>query len=129
MATKPGGYGATSHRGGERQLKAAGDRQSTPGKGSTRPDDRIRADIQDGLSGEPQLDAARIEVKVEDGEVTLTGSVADRWGLEQAEALVRRVNGVKNVRNALRIELHGVGTTLNATPSDRTGPNRGGPKG
>jgi osmotically-inducible protein OsmY len=117
MATKPGRYGATSHRGGEREPRAEDDgRMSGPG-GATRPDDRIREDIRGHLIGDPRLDAADIEVKVEDGEVTLSGAVVDQPQRQRAQELAQGVSGVRNVRNALRIRLHGVGTTGNSTPS------------
>jgi len=125
MATRPGRYGASSHRGAERSLKTPKERRRTETKGSTRPDDRIQAEIRDRLGGEPQLNAATIDVMVENGEVTLSGAVADKWGLDRAQALAARTSGVKTVRNALRVELHGVGTVGNSTPSN---PNSTPPK-
>lgn len=72
-------------------------------KGYQRSDERIQEDVNDRLSDDEQLDASEIEVKVEQGEVTLTGSVSERNAKRRAEDLVESVSGVKNVENRIRI--------------------------
>ncbi|HEY3429342.1 MAG TPA: BON domain-containing protein [Cyclobacteriaceae bacterium] len=72
-------------------------------KGYQRSDERIQEDVNDRLSDDDQLDASEIEVKVENGEVTLSGSVSERDAKRRAEDLVESVSGVKNVENRIRI--------------------------
>ena len=59
-----------------------------------------------------------VEVKVEDGEATLSGAVADQAQQNRAQEVAEDISGVRNVRNALRVRQHGVGTTGNATSHD-----------
>jgi osmotically-inducible protein OsmY len=117
MVNRSGSYGQTSHRGGEREPRGGGGRGRTS-RGYTRPDDRIRDDICGHMTGDSHLDASEIEVKVEDGEVLLSGSIADQSERRRAEELTAGISGVKNVRNGLRIRLHGVGTTGNSTSAN-----------
>jgi hypothetical protein len=76
-------------------------------KGYTRSDDRIREDISDRLEQHGEIDASEIEVRVSKGEVTLEGTVEDRWMKRMAEDLVEDTPGVKQVNN--RIRIHGNG--------------------
>ncbi len=72
-------------------------------KGYRRPDDRIREDVSESLSADGDLDASEITVGVEDGEVTLEGTVGDRASKRRAEDLAERVAGVGDVHNRLRL--------------------------
>lgn len=72
-------------------------------KGYTRSDDRIREYACDCLMDDPHLNAAGIEVTVKAGEVTLSGTVDDRFAKRLAEDLIEPVSGVKHVQNNLRI--------------------------
>lgn len=72
-------------------------------KGYLRTDERIREDVCDRLSQDDDVDATEIEVRVQDGEVTLEGSVATRRMKHQAEDLAEEVGGVKDVHNRLRV--------------------------
>jgi hypothetical protein len=47
-------------------------------KGYTRSDERIKEDVNDRLSDDPQVDASDISVTVSGCEVTLTGTVSER---------------------------------------------------
>jgi hypothetical protein len=76
-------------------------------KGYVRSDERIREIVCDDLMDDPWLDASRIEVTVEDAEVTLSGSVDSRDAKRLAEDLVERAGGVKQVQNNLRVEVRG----------------------
>jgi osmotically-inducible protein OsmY len=67
-----------------------------------RSDDRIREDINDRLTDHAYLDASEIDVAVSDGDVTLTGSVINRYAKRMAEDIADDVSGVKNVENRLR---------------------------
>lgn len=68
-----------------------------------RSDERIREDVNDHLTRDPGLDATHISVSVTDGEVTLNGTVPDRWSKRRAEDVSDRVSGAKHVQNNLRI--------------------------
>jgi osmotically-inducible protein OsmY len=72
-------------------------------KGYQRSDDRIREDVSDRLTEHGDLDASGIEVDVNGGVVTLSGTVDDRWGKRLAEDIVERVPGVRDVMNQLRV--------------------------
>ena len=72
-------------------------------KGYVRPDDRIRDEVCDRLTDDPELDASDIEVKVDNGEVILSGLVDSRADKIRAEVDADEVSGVKDVQNLLRL--------------------------
>lgn len=72
-------------------------------KGYRRNDDRICEDVCEALTQHGEIDASEIEVKVEQGEVILTGMVEDRRQKRMAEDIAERCAGVKDIRNELRI--------------------------
>jgi osmotically-inducible protein OsmY len=49
------------------------------------------------------IDASNIEVSVSRGEVTLNGTVTERFAKRHAEDLAESVSGVKHVQNNLRV--------------------------
>jgi len=73
-------------------------------KGYVRSDERIRERVCDDLMDDPWVDASGIEVSVKNGEVTLSGTVADRDAKRWAEDAAEHVGGVKHVQNNLRVE-------------------------
>ncbi len=73
-------------------------------KGYTRSDERIREDVCDRLSDDWRIDASDIEVQVNDGEVTLSGTVSDRLLKRRAEDVAEDISGVQNVQNNLRVQ-------------------------
>jgi len=73
-------------------------------KGYTRTDERIREDICERLSWSDELDATDVSVRVENGEVTLEGSVDTRHMKRLAEDLTERVPGVTDVHNTVRVK-------------------------
>lgn len=72
-------------------------------KGYKRSDERIQEEINDLLTDEGGLDASDIEVKVENGEVSLTGTVTQKRDKRLAEEIAESVSGVSNVENHLRV--------------------------
>ena len=72
--------------------------------GYRRSDERIRELVCESLTDDDQIDASRIEVAVENGEVTLTGSVDDRHAKRDAEDCACSVVGVRDVQNLLRVQ-------------------------
>lgn len=70
----------------------------------TRSDSRIEEDINDRLTDYPYIDASDIEVKVENGDVILSGNVDTRYEKRLAEDITEDITGVKNVENRIRVE-------------------------
>ncbi|TPE51635.1 BON domain-containing protein [Amaricoccus solimangrovi] len=73
-------------------------------KNYTRSDERIREDVNDRLSEDSRLDAREIEVSVSGGEVTLQGSIGERFEKRRAEDIAEDVLGVTHVQNNLRVK-------------------------
>ena len=57
-------------------------------KGYQRADERIREDVCEALAQHGDIDASEIEILVQNGEVTLTGTVEDRYQKRLAEDVV-----------------------------------------
>jgi hypothetical protein len=74
-------------------------------KGYRRSDERIEENINDALTDDDQLDASEIEVRVQNGEVILTGVVAEKDSKRRAEELAESVSGVTNVENRIRVSM------------------------
>jgi hypothetical protein len=83
-------------------------------KGYQRSDDRIFEDICYRMSVDGQLDPSEVDVKVDDGEVTLEGRVQDRYSKRLAEDIAESVSGVKDIHNRIKVgerqEQHQSGT-------------------
>ncbi|HEX3927057.1 MAG TPA: BON domain-containing protein [Gemmatimonadales bacterium] len=103
------GYGMRSHQGnrsgGQRWGSEAtrGEHTGKGPKGYRRSDERIQEDVNEALSQHGGVDASDVEVGVTDGDVTLSGSVADRDMKRKAEECVENCSGVNNVQNNLRV--------------------------
>lgn len=108
-------------------------------KGWKRSDDRILEDVHERLADDPQVDASEIEVRVENGEVTLNGTVDSRQAKRRAEDCAESVSGVTHCQNNLRVAhgssqaqaFTGGGQTASTDqsqrqPSPRTGLTAGG---
>ena len=106
-----GPYGAGGYSGGmggaygEREHERERGRFAGRGpKGWQRSDDRIREDINERLTDHPHIDASEIEVTVQNGEVTLTGTVEERNAKRLAEDVAESVSGVREVHNQIRVQ-------------------------
>ena len=75
---------------------------------ATRRDPVILARVRRELAIAPDLDETRIQVRVDDNRVTLTGTVQSLEERRMASLLAGRVYGVRQVRNFLRVRV-GVG--------------------
>jgi len=73
-------------------------------KGWTRSDERIHEELNEQLERHPAIDASEIEVKVQAGEVTLSGTTADRRMKRMAEDVAEQVAGVREVQNRIRLQ-------------------------
>ncbi len=72
-------------------------------KGYKRSDSRILEDVSDRLTHDSWIDASDIEVRVDNGEVTLDGKVDSRQAKRSAERIAEEVMGVSHVQNNLRV--------------------------
>jgi hypothetical protein len=103
--------GFASRRGddGESGRGARGQYAGRGPKGYRRSDERIQETVNEALERDGDLDASEISVSVKDGEVTLEGSVPNRWSKRLAEDLVHDRPGVNDVHNRLRVADRGDG--------------------
>jgi osmotically-inducible protein OsmY len=72
-------------------------------KGWKRSDERIKDELSEQLARHPDIDPSEVEVRVNNGEVTLTGTVNDRESKRLAEDIAENVQGVKDVTNQIRV--------------------------
>jgi osmotically-inducible protein OsmY len=87
--------------------EASWDRPSYAGRGPRgyrRGDERIREDVCDRLTDDPRVDASDVEVHINNGEVTLAGSVRTRQEKRITEDLVENITGVREVNNNLKVK-------------------------
>ena len=68
-------------------------------------DERICKKVTDRMVNDTDLDASDIEVGVDDGAVTLSGSVDSLWDKRRAEDIAKSVYGVRGVNNKLRASM------------------------
>jgi osmotically-inducible protein OsmY len=101
--TDAGSYGEL--RGGGEQAREAGGFRGRGPKGYRRSDERIREDVCELLTADSRVDASNIEVRAENGEVTLSGTVRAREDKRLAEDLAETVTGVRDVHNRLSVEV------------------------
>ena len=81
---------------------ANNDKRGLGPKNYARTDDRIREDVCELLTQDPDVDASEVTVEVKDGQVILTGTVDSRDAKWLAEDIAEAVSGVKNVVNKLK---------------------------
>jgi hypothetical protein len=72
-------------------------------KNYQRSDERIREEVCERLTFDPDIDASDICVYVKDREVRLTGYVRERALKDMVERLIEHVAGVEGVHNELRV--------------------------
>ena len=85
-------------------------------KGYKRSDDRIREEVCEALYQSPRVDASDIEVSVDQGCVSLKGTVDSRDAKREAESCIENLFGVEDVFNELRVI-----QTSGQRPLDKTG--------
>ncbi len=90
-------------------------------KGYKRSDEKIKDDVNERLEDHPRIDASNIEVQVNDGEVTLTGNVNDRYSKRLAEDVAHQCRGVKDVHNQIRVQSQSTMGTIGGTGTSLTG--------
>lgn len=103
------GYAGTGRELGRGAFASAGEYRGVGPKGWRRSDDDIRNDVCSRLCDDPELDASDVDIRVENAEVVLTGTVPTRQGRRLAEELAESVSGVRHVQNDLRTRGYGTG--------------------
>jgi hypothetical protein len=78
-------------------------------RGYQRADQRVFEDVCDRLTDDPRVDPSDVEVRVENGEVTLNGTVRSREEKHRAEDVIESIAGVRDVHNHLRVSHGGIG--------------------
>lgn len=81
----------------------AGQHQGKGPKNYQRSDERVFEEVCERLTYDGELDASGVEVNVENGEVTLRGTVESRQMKHRAEDLLEGVFGVRDIRNELKV--------------------------
>ncbi len=99
-----GGAGYAQRSAYERMGQGGGQYRGKGPKGYQRSDDRIREDVSEALSQDGDIDASEIEVTIQGGVVTLSGTVDSREAKRAAEDLAEDCAGVKDVQNNIRVQ-------------------------
>ncbi|HZF65224.1 MAG TPA: BON domain-containing protein [Chitinophagaceae bacterium] len=86
-----------------RMDKVSGPHKGKGPRGYKRSDERIKEDINDRLYDDSFVDASEIDVKVDNGNVILSGVVDSRQVKRRAEDIAESISGVHNVENHLRV--------------------------
>jgi osmotically-inducible protein OsmY len=89
------GYGQGAYSGSQRVRRGP--------KGYKRSDERLKEDISERLMNSVHIDAAEVSVEVQNGKVTLEGSVPERRMKHQIEDLVDNCPGVQDIDNRVRV--------------------------
>jgi osmotically-inducible protein OsmY len=97
-------------------------RRGRPPRTYKRSDDRIHDEICEIVARQSDVDASQVDVKVESGEVTLSGEVADRRAKRELEDISERVFGVVDIHNELRVRksfFNELGERIFGTPENQ----------
>ncbi|KWF22737.1 BON domain-containing protein [Burkholderia pseudomultivorans] len=97
-----GGYAPDLSRFGSDAEREALRRRRGP-KGYTRSDERIREDVCERLAHALEIDVSDVSVQVQEGCVTLDGTVPVRWMKHGIEDLADDCLGVRDVDNRVRV--------------------------
>lgn len=72
-------------------------------KNYRRSDERVLDEVCDRLIDSSDVDASNLEISVDDGVVTLKGTVSDKWMKYEAEELAEQVRGVNDIKNEISV--------------------------
>ena len=86
----------------ETHEKSGTERDSGP-RGNRRPDEDIKAEIERLMAWQKTIDAAAIQVDVQDGVVTLSGNVSSPYEKQVARNISENVLGIQKINNLLNI--------------------------
>ncbi len=110
-----GRRGSQSQYSGESDYGYQGRYSGRGPQGYQRSDERIQEDVNEALMWHGDVDASNITVRVSGGEVTLEGTVEDRWQKRAAEYAIENLRGVKDVHNQLRVQQSSEGQSSSGT--------------
>ena len=79
--------------------------------------------MNDRLTDDPHIDASDIEVTVQNGEVTLSGNVNERFAKRHAEDIAESVSGVTHVQNNIRVKRQDTSGTMGSGYGSNTSAN------
>ncbi|MEC9372801.1 MAG: BON domain-containing protein [Planctomycetota bacterium] len=98
-----GEYGArdSASRSGVRQ------RYGKAPKNYKRTEERIREEVCERIMQDSECDASDVDIQVKGNEVSLEGSVPDRWMKRRIEDIAEEVMGVEEVENRIRVKKSG----------------------
>jgi osmotically-inducible protein OsmY len=85
---------------------AIGPRGPHRGKGPknfVRSDERLTELVNELLMDHDEIDATHVNVEIKNGEVSVSGTVEDRWQRREIEDLIERMGGVKDVHISIKI--------------------------
>lgn len=89
-------------------------------KGYQRSDDRLREEIVDALLSRRSIELDEVEIQVNDGSVTLTGTVQSRQQRYEIEDVADGVWGVKEITNNIKVGSGSTGASASETSSKDT---------
>ncbi|MCC6909671.1 MAG: BON domain-containing protein [Phycisphaerales bacterium] len=119
-----GGIGGVSGF-GQSQRGSDGDsgrrRYGKPPKNFQRSSDRIRDDIAERLMSEPGIDASDVDIRMQERNVVLEGTVPDRWMKRYIEDVAEEVMGVEDVENHIRVKRESSRSEQNEEESSSAG--------
>lgn len=72
-------------------------------KGYQRSDNRIQEDVSDRFYEDDYLDASDVQIRVQNGEVILEGTVDSKQAKRRAEDIAESISGVRNVENHIKV--------------------------
>ena len=96
------GYGGQSYGSSQNYGGSSGTKNRGP-KGYQRSDERLKEDVCERLSRTSHIDASEVSVEVQNGKVTLTGTVPQRGMKHSIEDLVDQCMGVKDIENRVQV--------------------------
>jgi len=89
-------------------------------KGYQRSDDRIKEEICECLTQHGQIDASDVDVKVQNGEAILTGTVDSRSTKRMIDDALDGISGLKDIQNNVRINQQSNQTTTQQSQTSQT---------
>jgi hypothetical protein len=98
-----GGYGLQQGQTSRPTSWGEGPHAGKGPQGYQRSNERIHEDVCEALTRHSHVDASNIRVRVENGEITLEGTVGSRHEKRLAEEAVENLSGVRDVHNHLRV--------------------------
>lgn len=87
-------------------------------KGFKRSDERIREDVSEAIARQGWIDASDVEVRVQSGEVILSGTIAHREDKRALERMIEDLPGVVDVHNELRLPRRSEGVEASGEAHD-----------